>query len=240
MNLLLVRHGETALNVARVLQPADTPLSARGRAQADAVARRLGALRVLRIVSSDLPRAQHTAQAIAAATGAPLEHTPLLQERNFGDWRGLPYDRLALDPLNHDAAPPHGESLDAFHARVAAAWAHVTSLARMAAAATLTASPDGAPPHRDTHRDMHPGTLADTLAEPPCLVVVTHGLVLGAMLARHVRLDERAAGAALPAQLRNTGVSIVEAHAPHRVLRVDCVRHLEAPLHIDARGLSGG
>ena len=34
MTLLLIRHGETALNVARVLQPADTPLSARGVAQA--------------------------------------------------------------------------------------------------------------------------------------------------------------------------------------------------------------
>ena len=31
--LLLIRHGETALNVARVLQPADTPLSARGLLQ---------------------------------------------------------------------------------------------------------------------------------------------------------------------------------------------------------------
>ena len=32
--LHLIRHGETSLNVARVLQPADTPLSARGHAQA--------------------------------------------------------------------------------------------------------------------------------------------------------------------------------------------------------------
>ena len=30
MGIVLVRHGETALNVARVLQPADTPLSASG------------------------------------------------------------------------------------------------------------------------------------------------------------------------------------------------------------------
>ncbi|HEY9065800.1 MAG TPA: histidine phosphatase family protein, partial [Burkholderiaceae bacterium] len=41
MSLLLVRHGETALNATRVLQPADTPLSARGIAQAEAIARRL-------------------------------------------------------------------------------------------------------------------------------------------------------------------------------------------------------
>ena len=41
MNLLLIRHGETALNVPRVLQPADTPLSARGMAQAEALAQLL-------------------------------------------------------------------------------------------------------------------------------------------------------------------------------------------------------
>ena len=34
MTLLFVRHGETALNAARVMQPADTPLSPRGLAQA--------------------------------------------------------------------------------------------------------------------------------------------------------------------------------------------------------------
>ena len=34
MSIILIRHGETAFNVARVLQPADTPLSERGIAQA--------------------------------------------------------------------------------------------------------------------------------------------------------------------------------------------------------------
>ena len=60
MNLLLIRHGETALNVARVLQPADTPLSARGIAQAEALASRLASMNVEAIVSSDLPRALRT------------------------------------------------------------------------------------------------------------------------------------------------------------------------------------
>ena len=72
MSIFLVRHGETALNVARVLQPADTPLSASGVAQAQAVARRLATLGVAGIVSSDLPRAWVTAQAIARACGLPV------------------------------------------------------------------------------------------------------------------------------------------------------------------------
>ena len=41
MTILLIRHGETALNAARIVQPADTPLSERGIAQARALARRL-------------------------------------------------------------------------------------------------------------------------------------------------------------------------------------------------------
>ena len=75
MTLLIIRHGETPLNVSRVLQPADTPLSANGLAQAAALAQRLAgdaALRPTALVSSDLPRALQTAQAIAAACGLPL------------------------------------------------------------------------------------------------------------------------------------------------------------------------
>ena len=125
MSLLLIRHGETALNVARVLQPADTPLSARGIAQAEALASRLASMNVEIIVSSDLPRALRTAQAIAAATDAPIETTPLLQERNFGDWRGQPYDGMSVNPLTMQEAPPGGESAAAFERRVALAFAHL-------------------------------------------------------------------------------------------------------------------
>lgn len=125
MNILLIRHGETALNVARVLQPAATPLSARGLAQAQALGARLGALGVTAILSSDLPRALQTAQAIAAATGAAIETTDLLRERNFGDLRGQPYDGMALNPLTMLDAPPGGESADDFERRVARAFATI-------------------------------------------------------------------------------------------------------------------
>ena len=125
MSLLLIRHGETALNVARVLQPAETMLSERGIAQAEALARRLAPMSLRAIVSSDLPRALRSAQAIAAVTGAAIETTPLLQERNFGDWRGQAYDSLTIDPLGFDGAPPNGESVASFEQRVAAAFAHL-------------------------------------------------------------------------------------------------------------------
>ena len=128
MSIILVRHGETPLNVARVLQPADTPLSATGIAQAEAVAKRLAGLQLAGIVSSDLPRALSTAQAIAAATGLPISTTALLHERNFGDLRGQSYDTLGFNPLTMTEAPPGGESAGQFSERVARAFAHVVAL----------------------------------------------------------------------------------------------------------------
>ena len=204
MSLLLIRHGETALNVARVLQPADTPLNARGLLQAEALAQRLAATGVRAIVSSDLPRALRTAEAIAAATGATIETTPLLQERNFGAWRGKPYDAMAVDPLTMADAPPGGESAALFAQRVAEAFAHVVR--RQAA-------------------------LGGTLA------VVTHGLVIRALLARHVQLAD---GCGLPTHLGNTSLSVIEATPPHRVSLLDCTRHLQAATRDDAHALSGG
>jgi broad specificity phosphatase PhoE len=204
MTLLLIRHGETALNVARVLQPADTPLSERGIAQAEALARRLAAMEVRAIVSSDLPRALRTAQAIAAATGAPIETTALLHERNFGDWRGRPYDDMTLNPLTMAEAPPNGESTATFEARVAAAFAHVVQ---------RQAEVGGA------------------------LAVVTHGLVIRALLAAHVRVAD---GLELPTHLGNTSLSLIDARPPHLASLLNCTRHLEAGTHDDARALSGG
>lgn len=122
MPILLIRHGETALNVARTLQPADTPLGAHGVAQADALARRLARAGIGAILASDLPRAWQTAQALASASSAPLQASRLLHERNFGDLRGLPYDTLGYNPMAMIAAPPGGESMAEFRTRVDAAF----------------------------------------------------------------------------------------------------------------------
>ncbi len=123
MNVLLLRHGETALNASRVVQPAATPLNERGRVQAQAVATRLARLRPAALLASDLARARETAQAISLATGLPIDTSELLQERNFGDWRGRPYDALGLDPLDERLTPPGGESALQFAGRVGQAFA---------------------------------------------------------------------------------------------------------------------
>lgn len=204
MTLLLIRHGETPLNAARVLQPADTPLSPRGLDQACALAQRLAGAGIAGLVSSDLPRARQTAGAVAAACGLPITVLPLLQERNFGALRGRPYDSFGFDPLVMTDAPEGGESQADFELRAASAFEALLPLRRRA----------GGP-----------------------LAVVTHGLVLREWLLRGpLQLGPLPA----PAHLGNTSITIVTAQRPHRVLRVNCVEHLDEAVRDNPRGLSGG
>jgi broad specificity phosphatase PhoE len=204
VTILLLRHGETALNAARVMQPADTPLSVRGRLQASRVAQRVRAMAPVALLSSDLPRALQTAQAVAAATGLPISTEALLQERNFGDWRGRPHAGFDFDPVMALQAPPGGESMADFLARVARAWACVSA--------------------------WRAG-----LAGP--LVVVSHGLVIHAMLARHARLDS---GGPELQRLANTSLSIIDAAPPHRLRHFNCTDHLAGVADDDGQSLSGG
>jgi probable phosphoglycerate mutase len=129
MAILLIRHGETAWNAARILQRPETPLSDRGRAQAERLAGRLAGAGVTRILASDLARAAMTAEPIGRATGAPIERDPVLRERDFGDLRGTPYAELSTDIFAPDYVPPGGESWPRFHARVARAWQRIVEAA---------------------------------------------------------------------------------------------------------------
>lgn len=122
MRILIVRHGETPLNRARVVQPADTPLSDLGHVQAARLAERLRDAGLAAIVSSHLPRARMTAAALEAATGLTAHVEPMFQERNFGDWRGTAYADLTEDIFADDHAPPGGETWEEFRLRVAEAW----------------------------------------------------------------------------------------------------------------------
>src|SRR6185436_5477942 len=97
--IVLVRHGETEHNARRVMQLPEAPLSAAGIAQARRVATRLARLGVARVLCSDFLRARMTAEPLVQATGAPLTLAPLLQERNFGELRGIAYVDLPCDPF---------------------------------------------------------------------------------------------------------------------------------------------
>lgn len=129
MAIYLLRHGETPGNAARVIQKADVPLSGRGEEQARRAALRLAEAGVAHILASDLTRAASTAEHVRAATGAPLELEPLLQERNLGDLRGTPYAEIEFDVFAPGYEPPGGESWEVFHQRVTRAWWRVLEVA---------------------------------------------------------------------------------------------------------------
>jgi probable phosphoglycerate mutase len=129
MSIFLIRHGETLGNASRTVQLPDNPLSLRGVAQAERLARRLEREGIAAILSSDFARAAATAERLRRVTGAPVRHDPLLQERNFGDIRGTPYAELGFDMFAPDYAPPNGETWEAFHGRVDRAWALVQDAA---------------------------------------------------------------------------------------------------------------
>lgn len=128
MSIILVRHGETLLNAARVFQPADTDLGPRGRGQAKLVAERVAQYSPAAIISSDMPRAHTTAKFIEQRTGLPLTTSTLLHERNFGGWRGQKHEVVGIDPNTFVGSPPGGESTEVFNNRVAEAFSKIIEL----------------------------------------------------------------------------------------------------------------
>ena len=193
---MVVRHGETDLNKARVFQPEHTPLSERGAQQARLVARRLKDLNVVKVLVSDYARTLETALHITSQLARPVavETTALLRERSFGDFRGMRIEDVMRMPgvalFRADYEPPNGESWSAFHERAAKAWEWVLGHARR-----------------------------DVKSAHDVVVVVTHGLVLTAFARRIWR-------AVPDKPFENTSVSVVSVDAPHRVSKLNCAEHL--------------
>jgi probable phosphoglycerate mutase len=87
--LLLTRHGQTVGNVDQVLQgQMQGELTEEGRAQAREVRDRLRTEHIDAFYSSDLKRAIDTCAIIAEPHGLPVQTTPLLRERDWGDFTG--------------------------------------------------------------------------------------------------------------------------------------------------------
>ena len=69
------------------------------------------------------------------------------------------------------------------------------------------------------------------------LVVVTHGLVIRALLSQHA---QRADDSELP-RIGNTSISVLGATSPYAVELLDCPRHLDSSTaKHDPQSLSGG
>lgn len=123
--ILLVRHGETAANRARLaLGRADPLLTEHGESQAQALAESLASSGATRVLSSPLLRARQTAAMVADVLGLTIEVDDRLVEMDYGDWDERSFSEFPPEDLarwRRDAsfAPPGGESLLAVGERVA-------------------------------------------------------------------------------------------------------------------------
>jgi alpha-ribazole phosphatase len=138
LRYLLIRHGQTDWNVSgRIQGQSDVPLNAVGEQQVMALAEGLASTSMDVVYASDLTRARATAEAMVDPHGLDIRMEPRLRELCFGEWEGFTYDELlsripgfeeAWETWNADRvhrAPPGGESLLQFSARVEAALADV-------------------------------------------------------------------------------------------------------------------
>ena len=177
----MVRHGESEANKARVFsRHSDHGLTELGRRQAEAVGQRLKGEAVRRVVTSDLRRAQETADLIGAALGVPVESDARLREMHYGEWDGKTQEEIVeedeeawqgLIKPSADFRPPGGESLSEVRERVHAAYLELVA--------------------------MHPDEEA---------VLVTHGNAIGMLLSALLDLSY---ASSWRFRLDNTGVSVI-------------------------------
>jgi len=104
-HVLLVRHGKSEGNAERRFGGhTATPLSPRGRAQAQSTAEALSTESITAIYSSDLARAMQTAEPLGKLTGLAVNPTEAFRERSVGVMEGLTFQ---------DAAEKHPEQYGA-------------------------------------------------------------------------------------------------------------------------------
>jgi len=119
--LYIIRHGETQWNIeGRWQGHLDSPLTPKGIKQAQAVATTLTRYEFSTIYTSDLGRAFHTAEIIAAETKKPLVSDRRLREWNLGIFQGMTKAEMqhqhadafnAYQSADKDFVMPGGESV---------------------------------------------------------------------------------------------------------------------------------
>jgi probable phosphoglycerate mutase len=111
-----VRHGESEANAAhRFSGRTDSPLTERGRKQAEVVAAALDAVPFDRIVATPLSRSLDTALVIGRRRKMPVDVVDDLIEIDVGDRTGATFDEVAGLPDWKDdgfVAWPNGETLE--------------------------------------------------------------------------------------------------------------------------------
>lgn len=128
---ILIRHAESSWNASGRWQGhADPPLSERGRAQAEQLARELAEQPIEVLLASDLTRAAQTAEIVGKALDLKPALEARLRELDVGAWEGLTRPEIARrDPktlARFEAGDPDvlaggGESRGQIRARARAA-----------------------------------------------------------------------------------------------------------------------
>jgi broad specificity phosphatase PhoE len=129
--LVVVRHGETANNMAaQFTGQMDVPLSARGEQQALALTTSLANERFDALISSDLQRARATLAPLSELLEQPVQLDIALREISVGVWEGQSGAAVrALYPgaierweASDSYAPEGGETVAAFRERIIEAF----------------------------------------------------------------------------------------------------------------------
>jgi probable phosphoglycerate mutase len=96
----LVRHGDTDFTGTTIIgRTPGISLNARGRWQAEQIARRLCPEKLSAIYASPLERAMETAQPLSTAKRIAIEHADSFVELQYGDWTGRTIESLRDDPV---------------------------------------------------------------------------------------------------------------------------------------------
>ncbi len=187
----LVRHGETAFGEGepRYCGSSDVPLTSRGVAQAEAIAKALATRSLAALYITDLCRTAQTAAPLARCTGLAPVICVALREVDYGEWEGRTYAEVAdqwpeLYPRWKAApdavAPPGGETFAQLAARILPAFTalaqrhageEIAIIAHKSVNRTLLCCLLELPVSRYTRIHQEPGAINRILVEPHRTVV---------------------------------------------------------------------
>lgn len=133
--LILIRHGETSKNVAKILHVVkdQESLDESGKKQIKKTATKVAEYSPSLIYSSTEKRALESAEVLSQQLNIPFSPIEDMHERNWGIYTGKPWDEVkaVLDPMTLEErylyVPPEGESWKTFESRLVGVIRSITT-----------------------------------------------------------------------------------------------------------------
>ena len=115
---VFIRHGQSVANNKQIIQPLDSPLSEKGRADAEKIFENLKHRPIAKIITSPTTRSRETAEILARKFGLEIEILPEISAADCGNAFGTPIEKMgssiAIEFANQNKT---GEKIDDFFAR---------------------------------------------------------------------------------------------------------------------------